>query len=270
MAASLDAQRLRAAGQWTEAKTALAICADEACPVLVRNDCTTWTAEVLAGLPTVVFGAQDADGHDVGDLQVKVDGQVVAGGSAGQAVPINPGTHRVEYLRPDGSTIEDQFLLRQGEKGRSLVLKFPPQVPPPPTPPARPATSSRFDTILGVVSGGAGLGLLGAGVYFFVAQSSETNTLQQQCAGSACHPNTPVVASLSSQVTTVNTNRALAGASFGVGAAALGVGAFFLLAHPLAHRATGSGEAPSPPSTLASFDVTTTRSGGVLSYGRAF
>jgi hypothetical protein len=282
VAASLAGQRARGAGHLTAAKASFATCGDAACPALVRNDCTRWTDELLSSIPTVVFGAQDSEGHDLSDVRVLVDGALLTGGVAGQAVPVDPGTHVVRYERADGGTVEQPFVLREGEKRRVIVLRFPATTAAPAAtapavaatasqPPAEPSGSGgaasagtgRENVIAGAVTGVGGLALVGLGVYFFTQQSSETSSLEKMCAGGACRPGTPAVANLSSQVTTVNTNRALTGASWGVGAAALGAAVYFLVARPLGHESAR-------PAPIGGLLVSPTPGGMMLGYDRPF
>ena len=268
--ASLAGQKLRGAGHWTAARDSFAVCGDAACPALIRNDCTKWTDELIVSVPTVILGAQDESGRDLSDVRASIDGVAVAGAAAGQAVSVDPGAHVVRYQRTDGTSVEQQFVIREGEKRRTLVLKFGsaataaatvPAQAPPPSSETRPSAGT--NTIVGASVAVAGLALIGAGVYFFTQQQSETSSVESLCAGGACRPGTPAAASVPSQVTTVNTNRALAGGTFGLGAAAIGLGAYFFFARPLGRGARS--DAP-----LAGLQIAPTRGGAFAGYALSF
>jgi hypothetical protein len=251
IAASLKGQQLRAAGHWIEARESLSACVDRACPPLIRHDCSTWVEELTASAPTVVLGAQDASGHDLAAIRVTIDGVDVTAQASGQATPVDPGSHVVRYVRPDGTRVEESFVARAGEKDRTLVLKFPAGsgggMPSGITALAPSETSAPSDTAskpgasnatVGITVGAAGLALLGVGAYFIAAESSKTSDLETLCAHGACSAGTANNQSLPSQVSTVNTERALAGVSFGLAAAALGVATYLLVARPLGRRTT--------------------------------
>jgi hypothetical protein len=196
--ASFDrAQRLRAEGKLRDSRDALIECARDTCPALVRRDCTQWMGEVLTSLPSVVIGAQDATGKDLVKVRVSVDGNVVADRLEGKAFAVDPGAHVFRYELPDGTAVEEQVLVREGEKNRALMARFPnagtavvplsvaplpPQLPPP-TPTVRPpeeepsTQSSPANLIVGLVSGIAGLGALGGSLAFDLMGTSEADAL---------------------------------------------------------------------------------------------
>ncbi|HEY6462313.1 MAG TPA: hypothetical protein VIY73_19230, partial [Polyangiaceae bacterium] len=76
--AAESAQRVRAQGHLLDAREKLRVCAHPTCPAAVRDDCTTWLAEVEEELPSIVVHARDAAGNDVADVRVLVDGVKVA------------------------------------------------------------------------------------------------------------------------------------------------------------------------------------------------
>jgi len=185
------AQQLRASTKLRDARDALIECSKETCPALIRGDCTQWMTEVLASLPSVVFGAQDASGKDLVTVRVKIDGVVVQEKLDGKAIPLDPGPHVIRYETTDGRVLEDQVLVREGEKNRSLSANFG-QVAPRPTGLAGIQPSSQLEApsqgsagrstspanfIVGIASAVAGLGALGAALAFDVSATSDANAL---------------------------------------------------------------------------------------------
>src|ERR1700709_1044923 len=69
-----DAQRLRKDGKLTDARSKLLVCAQDACPAVLRKDCTVWIGEVEQATPTVLLAAKSPIGKDIVDVTVTVDG----------------------------------------------------------------------------------------------------------------------------------------------------------------------------------------------------
>src|SRR4051812_3792936 len=76
VAASEKAQQLRSTGKLVDAREQLTVCGRAECPKLIQQDCTQWTSEVLAALPSVVPAAKDRKGRDIVDVRLTVDGKV--------------------------------------------------------------------------------------------------------------------------------------------------------------------------------------------------
>jgi len=76
--ASEDAQLLRIKTQLVAAREKLLVCSNDACPKLVKKDCSDWLDEVDHAMPTIVLGARDPDGADLVDVHVTLDGNPLA------------------------------------------------------------------------------------------------------------------------------------------------------------------------------------------------
>jgi hypothetical protein len=249
-----------------EAKESVQVCRDTSCPAVIQQDCSRWSDELDASLPTIVLGAQAADGHDLPDVQTILDGVDVSTRPVGQAMPVDPGQHAVRYVLADGRSIEQQFVTREGQKDRSLVMRFPAA-----TGDTKPVSSSgsadRANTVAAVTTGALGVVLVGVGIYFTVHQSSQTNSLESMCAHGACAPGSEAYDALSSEVSTVNTNRALAGASFGVAAGLIGTATYFLLARPLGKQAHAASQVGL---SVEGIQAAPAHRGGVVGYRLVF
>jgi hypothetical protein len=121
-----DAQHHRESGKLAQARKELRLCASDACPALLHNDCLTWLADVEHLVPSVVFAARDVDGHDLLDASVSIDGEVLASPLDGRPVDVDPGEHVVRFTAPDRQPHEERVLLREGEKVRSLTVTMKP------------------------------------------------------------------------------------------------------------------------------------------------
>ncbi len=245
--ANEQAGPLRRAGRLREARANLRLCSAQSCPGLVRKDCIAGATQADADVPTVAFSVQDADGSDLVDVKVSLDGQPLVDRLDGKAIDVDPGQHVFRFEPPRGPAIERRLVIVEGEKNRRErvllgpakpavvappVVAPPVAVAPPPPPPKRNTTR-----VAGLALGGTGLGLLAAGgVAGLVA------TLEWSAAKSACGPTVPVsckdAATASSDRSATMTAGTIADIALGVGGVALVTGAILVLVAP------SSAEAP--------------------------
>lgn len=161
-------QSERDRGHLTSAYRELVACSQPTCPGPVASACTGWLAEVERRIPTVVFRVHDGAGIDIADVAVLLDGATVLPKLTGRPTPLDPGAHRFRFERADGTSVERDILLAEGEKNRLLVVAWP--SPPPVKPATAPASRGLPPAfwILGVTGGVAlgtasVLGLVGMG-----------------------------------------------------------------------------------------------------------
>jgi hypothetical protein len=122
--ASEHAQDLRAAGKLRAARSSLLSCVPATCPSIVRNDCLKWLAEVDGLLPSIIIRATDSTGHDLIAVRVLVDGELLADGLDGKAIPVDPGPHHIRYETQGAAPVEDTILVRESEKDRILTVQL--------------------------------------------------------------------------------------------------------------------------------------------------
>jgi len=208
LSASSAAQDLRRARKLIEARTQLLTCVRDVCPAVVRRDCVTWLSEVEAGMPTLVVAARDGRGNDIVAARILMDGAVFLDRLEGKALPVNPGVHTIRLEVDRAAPVEQQVVIKEGEKNRLLELAVvvptepppagatttpPRQQPsgtmPPATPPAPTRDRSRSRTLgLGLtITGGLGIGV---GVIFGLRASSRWSDAQTAC-GTGCQPGSP-------------------------------------------------------------------------------
>ncbi|HEX8792767.1 MAG TPA: hypothetical protein VF765_17600 [Polyangiaceae bacterium] len=136
------AQVARLDGKLREAREGFVMCARAVCPEAIRQDCTRWVTDVDASLPSVVFEAVWADGHDATGMRVLVDGKPLGDTEPGRAVVLDPGEHTFRFEVPGASPVETRNVVREGEKNRVVRVTFEPVAPPPsPAPPGETTTS---------------------------------------------------------------------------------------------------------------------------------
>ena len=176
VAAHADAQALRAKGKLRAAHDALLTCAANACPSLVKVDCTRWIPEVDGQQPTIIAKAADPDGHDLADVKVLVDGEVLQETLDGQQVEIDPGPHRLRWEWAGHAPIENDVVIVEGEKARTLLVQFPPEEKV--ETPQRPKPRGALPWVLGAASVVA----LGSFIGFGIAGKSQLDDLKSSCA----------------------------------------------------------------------------------------
>lgn len=125
LAASEKAQQLRNAGKLTDAREQLVVCGRAECPRVVQQDCTTWMGEILQILPTVIPAAKDRKGRDLVDVKMAIDGKPAADVLDGKPIAVDPGVHAFHFETKGGAPIDQQVVVRQGEKNRILPVTFP-------------------------------------------------------------------------------------------------------------------------------------------------
>ena len=118
--ASEKAQKLKNDKKLVDARAQFIICARESCPSVVRVECAKSLTDVENAMSTVVVRARDAEGKDLIDVKVYVDGNLLLPKLQGTAVPVDPGEHKFRYEFPNGTSVEDTVLIAEGEKDRVL------------------------------------------------------------------------------------------------------------------------------------------------------
>ncbi|MBI5534011.1 MAG: hypothetical protein HY898_14920 [Deltaproteobacteria bacterium] len=232
------------------AAESFSVCASEACPAVVREECAKWLADLQGAIPSVVPVAVDSKGNDTADCVVTVDGQPLSDRLDGRSFKLDPGEHLFRFVLPDGSSIEQKYVLSEGDVRRRIAVDFRSLKKPEPlvVQPAPPA--SRPVPVAAWILGGVGVVALGSFAFFAASGKSKENDLKNHCA-----PNCP-----DSEVTVMDRRYLAADISLGVGVASLGVATYLLLARK-----------PAAPATAAWVDlVPTTPGAGVVRYTARF
>jgi hypothetical protein len=246
------AQVVRLDGKLREAREGFVTCARAVCPEAIRQDCTRWVTDVDASLPSVVFEAVWADGHDATGMHVFLDGKPLADAEPGRAVVLDPGEHTFRFEVAGATPVETRNVIREGEKNRVIRATFTPVAPqpappaaqaePPPPPSPAPATAPapanlwqpippaeqparRPIPIAAYVLGGVALASFGAFAYLGLDGTGRLDAMRSgpnQCAPT-CDPG---------KVSSAR-NEILAGDILGfAGLAAAGIATWLVLARP--------------------------------------
>jgi len=180
--AAEDGQALRDDGKLFRAREAFGRCIRAECPKVIATECASWLDEVTARQPSIVVAVRDANGNDVPDAKVRIDGATRDDAAAGRAVVLDPGAHVVTSV-VGGSAIEQRIVVREREKDRRVVLEPPPKVVvvPPPRPPAPRLVEERPVPVVTYVLSGVSvvLGAFGAG--FGISAANDYAKLEETC-----------------------------------------------------------------------------------------
>lgn len=117
------AQTSRAGRKLLESRASYVTCSHEACPDMIRDDCSKGLREVDEALPTLVLSAS-VDGKDATDAKASLDGERLTGGLQGRAIPVDPGPHVARFERPGSGPVEVKLVAREGEKNRLVTGVF--------------------------------------------------------------------------------------------------------------------------------------------------
>ncbi len=180
--ASLQAQSLRAAHKLVEAREQLRVCATSRCPAVVAADCSSWLAEVENALPSIVVSARSATGTDLVDVRVSVDGKPLVSKLDGQAMPMNAGAHTFHFEGADGPGLDQQFVVKEGEKNQAVAVVLGAPAPAPDHAPEAVQPSSAWKTV-GWILGGVGIVGLGVGTAAGIVATGDKSS---DCTGSVC------------------------------------------------------------------------------------
>lgn len=211
-----EGQRLRAAGRLVDAKWELRRCTAAECPAVVRRDCAKWVDELEEAIPTVIVRVVDGRGRDVVEGRLLLDGEPLADRIDGRAMPIDPGKHRFAWT--DGKErLEEEVVIRESERGRTLVLRGASGPAPRPPAAAEPASAP----ILALGLGGAGLVFATAGAIFWGVGASARDDMASTCA--------PRHACSQGDVDRARSKLIVGDVLVGVGVVALAAGVYFYL-----------------------------------------
>lgn len=223
--ASFDrGQRAQSDRALRRAQTDLIVCAQESCPTVLRADCAGVLAEVQAALPSVVFAADDGSGHELTDVKVYAGTELLVPSLDGRAVPIDPGTFELRFERAGQTPVVVSRMIREGEKSRVIRVSL----GAPAGPDRGPDVSLGRRTPVGWIVPGAlaavGLAAAGVALYTRLSFDSRVDDLRHGCAPECSQGDRD---DLSGMVVTSNVALGV-----GVGALALSVATWFLLAPP--------------------------------------
>jgi hypothetical protein len=210
--------------------------------------------EVLVSLPSIVIGARDVTGHDLVQVKVTIDNVVAAERLEGKAIDVDPGVHAVRYEAPGFPAIEDQIVVREGEKNRPITVTFggggggkqPDPKDRDRSSPA-PEIASGGAPVGAYVVGGLGLVALGVAGYLGLHSNGRAKDLRDGCGQTrTC---------TQSDVDAVDSERTAAWVVGGAGVAAIAVAVILLVTHSSGSKTSGRNPIPVASGSTSGFAV---------------
>ena len=255
-----NAQVQRKNGALKRARESLLVCVSDRCPSVMQPDCTRWLTEVEAALPSVSFAAKGVDGADVTAVQVSIDGQLVTDTLDGKAIPLDPGSHALRFEYADEPPIEQNIIMREGEKARVVTVSWAKARTEDPAPSASDAPRASGGAPASAWITGA-LGLAGLATFGVLGAHGmqRRSELEKECFGSCSQQ----------QVDSIKLEMTAADIALGVGVVSLGVSAVLFLTSGGSSSEPASGKAKRPAPSI-SFGVAPLRAGGAASVGARF
>ena len=122
LAAHHESQSLRRQFQLLESRDVLNECSNATCPAPVRRDCLRWLEEVSLQLPSVVFRLDESETSR--NIKIYVDDKLRFPTLPNRAIEFNPGTYHFRFVIDGKPPIEQEIVLGEAEKFRSVNIRF--------------------------------------------------------------------------------------------------------------------------------------------------
>jgi hypothetical protein len=117
-------QGARRDGRLLEAKDAAIVCSADGCPRTLSGDCVKWVGELQALIPGLVFDVRLADGSNLTDVVVTMDGRPLLRQVNGKAVPVDPGEHTLVFTTRDFPPVQTKIVALEGDRARKVQVVF--------------------------------------------------------------------------------------------------------------------------------------------------
>jgi hypothetical protein len=195
ISANESAIRLRSEGKFVSARDQTLMCASPSCPTVIRDVCVQRIATLDATAPTIVFEVKGADGLELTDVMVTMDGRPLAERLDGSAIVVDPGDHVFTFAAAGQSSLVEHVLVSPRDKGRreSVVLgRASTARSEPDAPSARPGhlgdtpkpPGLGLQRALGLTLGGVGIAAIGVGSVFGALTFSAWSSAKNACGAS--------------------------------------------------------------------------------------
>jgi hypothetical protein len=156
VSAAQEGQELRDAKKLGEAREKLLLCAQNACPEVIRNDCTGWLGDVESRRSSLVFSAKDGAGNDLSDVRVSAGEKLIVEKLDGSAVFLDPGEYTLVF-EAGGKQTEKKVIVAEGQKARAIDIVIGEAEKKPTDPPGEAEAGVYVPPIVLVSIGAAGL-----------------------------------------------------------------------------------------------------------------
>ena len=243
-------QTEKLAGHYVAASAAALECSQLQCNSAIVQECVRFYSALEQETPTLVFSARKAEGGELTDVRVEMDGKLVSEQITGRPFATDPGPHNFVFVHKKRGLLRLSETARVGDKARVLEVTFadPNAKPGAPKDGAVPEKKGGVPVATWVL-GGIGVVGLGAFTYFRLSGVSDYNRMNGE---NGCSPNCSP-----DEVDPVRNKFTYSYISLGVGAAALvGAGAFFLANRSSSGNTVQAGIAPRGDGAMAAVKTT--------------
>src|SRR6188768_2413509 len=181
-------QTEKLAGHYVAAKAAALECSQLVCNSAIVQECVRFYSALEGETPTLVFSARKAEGGELTDVTVEMDGKQVAKQITGRPIAVDPGLHNFVFVHPKRGLLRLAETARVGDKARVVEVTFkdPNAKVVTPGEPAAPAKKGGVP-VMTYVLGGVGAVALGTFVYFRMTGVNDYNELNDTCSP-GCDP----------------------------------------------------------------------------------
>src|SRR3954451_15185047 len=119
------AQTDRVAGHYLSAQSAALACSQIQCNQAIVRECMRLYESLQQDTPTLVFAARKAEGGELIEVKVEMDGKPVAERITGRPMPVDPGPHQFAFIEATRGRIETTESARVGDHARVIEVTFP-------------------------------------------------------------------------------------------------------------------------------------------------
>lgn len=181
-----QSQRLRNSADYLEAAGQALRCASDACGAFLSEECGRLYGEIQAATPSVVLAARSADGAELQNVSVTLDGGSSSLPLDGKPLLVNPGHHEFVFEARGREPSKLTTTILAGERFRPIIAVLAEKAPPQPPPSERgEAASGRAQhgriPVASYVLGGIGVAGLAGFVGFRIAGANDYAALERDC-----------------------------------------------------------------------------------------
>lgn len=216
-------QTEKIAGHYVAATAAALECSQLGCNPAIVRECNRFYEQLQQDTPTLVFSARKAEGGELTEVRVEMDGKLVVEQIDGRPFALDPGPHEFAFVHPKRGRKELSETARVGDHARVVEVTFADPNAPPPAAPGAPVADVKPGPAVPVMTyvlGGVGILGLGSFALFRVSAVSDYNDYNANCSPQ-CNP---------ADVDAVKRKFMISYASLGVGiAGVVGAGLVFAL-----------------------------------------
>ena len=133
------ALKLERNGRLLDAQAQLQACAKPVCGTVVQRQCRIRYEQLVGDTPSIVPTVSDPHGAPVVDVEVSMDGVLLASRIDGRAVPIDPGLHEFVFQKNKDVVATQKIVILEGQRNHPIAVTLETPKEPPPAAAAAPA-----------------------------------------------------------------------------------------------------------------------------------